>query len=177
MRALALEGQLACYRHDGFWRAMDTLRDRNDLERAVALRRGSMADLVLRRERGAGSAAERGHVNPAHPRPGTVDPAFWRDRRVLLTGHTGFKGAWLALWLQSLGARVTGFSSGSPTRPSLYELARVGEGMESIEGDVCDPRAVAAALAAAAPDVVIHMAAQPLVRRSFAEPRQTFQTT
>jgi CDP-glucose 4,6-dehydratase len=92
-----------------------------------------------------------------------------------LTGHTGFKGAWLALWLQFLGARVTGFSAGSPTRPSLYELARVGEGMESVEGDVCDPGAVAAALAAAAPEVVIHMAAQALVRRSFAEPRETLQ--
>lgn len=106
---------------------------------------------------------------------GGVEPAFWRDRRVLLTGHTGFKGAWLALWLQALGARVTGFSAGVPTEPSLYQLARVGEGMESIEGDVCDPAAVAAALAVAAPDVVIHMAAQPLVRRSYSEPRETFQ--
>ncbi len=110
-----------------------------------------------------------------NPPSGRVEPGFWRGRRVLLTGHTGFKGAWLALWLQTLGARVTGFSAGSPTRPSLYELARVGEGMESIEGDVCDPAAVAAALAAAAPEVVVHMAAQALVRRSFAEPRQTFQ--
>ena len=105
-----------------------------------------------------------------------MDPDFWRDRRVLLTGHTGFKGAWLALWLQSLGARVTGFSTGVPTQPSLYELARVGEGMESIEGDVRDPEAIAAAVAAAAPEVVIHMAAQSLVRRSFAEPRETFET-
>ena len=55
---------------------------------------------------------------------GTVDPAFWRDRRVLLTGHTGFKGAWLALWLQTLGAQLAGFSAGVPTDPSLYELAR-----------------------------------------------------
>jgi CDP-glucose 4,6-dehydratase len=114
------------------------------------------------------------NVAEAPPR-GNVEPTFWRDRRVLLTGHTGFKGAWLALWLQSLGSRVTGFSAGSPTRPSLYELARVGEGMESVEGDVCDPRAVRAALAAAAPEIVIHMAAQPLVRRSFVEPRETFQ--
>jgi CDP-glucose 4,6-dehydratase len=105
-----------------------------------------------------------------------VDPSFWRDRRVLLTGHTGFKGAWLSLWLQSLGARVTGFSNGVPTQPSLYELAQVGEGMESIEGDVRDPAAVAAAVAAANPEVVIHMAAQSLVRRSFVEPRQTYET-
>jgi CDP-glucose 4,6-dehydratase len=105
-----------------------------------------------------------------------VDPDFWKGRRVLLTGHTGFKGAWLSLWLQSLGARVTGFSIGVPTQPSLYELAKVGEGMESIEGDVRDPAALAAALAAAEPEIVIHMAAQSLVRRSFTEPRETYET-
>ena len=95
---------------------------------------------------------------------------------MLLTGHTGFKGAWLALWLQSLGARVTGFSTDVPTQPSLYELARVGEGMESVAGDVRDHDAIAAAVADAAPEVVIHMAAQSLVRRSFAEPRETYET-
>ncbi len=105
----------------------------------------------------------------------TVDPAFWRGRRVLLTGHTGFKGAWLALWLQLLGARVTGFSLGVPTEPSLYELARVGEAIESLEGDVRDPRALAAALDAARPQVVVHMAAQSLVRRSLAQPRETYE--
>jgi CDP-glucose 4,6-dehydratase len=107
---------------------------------------------------------------------GAVDPDFWRDRRVLLTGHSGFKGGWLALWLQSLGARVTGFSVDGRTQPSLYELARVGEGMESIEGDVRYPDSIAAAIRGTAPEVVIHMAAQSLVRRSFAEPRETFQT-
>jgi CDP-glucose 4,6-dehydratase len=105
-----------------------------------------------------------------------VDAGFWRDRRVLLTGHTGFKGAWLALWLQSLGASVTGFALDVPTEPSLYQLARVGDNMHSIVGDVCDHDAVAAAITAAAPDVVIHMAAQSLVRRSFIEPRETYAT-
>ncbi len=105
-----------------------------------------------------------------------VDPDFWRGRRVLLTGHTGFKGAWLSLWLQLLGARVTGFSAGVPTQPSLFELARVGEGMESVEGDVVDHAAVQAALARCAPEIVIHMAAQSLVRRSFAEPVRTYAT-
>jgi CDP-glucose 4,6-dehydratase len=109
-------------------------------------------------------------------RAGSVDPSFWRDRRVLITGHSGFKGAWLALWLQTLGARVTGFAVDGVTQPSLYELARVGENMESIEGDVRDPEAISAAVRTAAPEVVIHMAAQSLVRRSFEEPRETFQT-
>jgi CDP-glucose 4,6-dehydratase len=105
----------------------------------------------------------------------SVDLGFWRGRRVLLTGHTGFKGAWLSLWLQSLGAEVTGFATDVPTQPSLYELAKVGESMESMVGDVRDPEAVAAAVVAANPEVVIHMAAQSLVRRSFAEPRQTYE--
>jgi CDP-glucose 4,6-dehydratase len=107
---------------------------------------------------------------------GSVEPEFWRERRVLLTGHTGFKGAWLALWLQLLGARVTGFSSGVPTAPSLYELARVGEGIENIEGDIRDQEAIASAVAATEPEIVIHMAAQSLVRRSFARPRETYET-
>jgi CDP-glucose 4,6-dehydratase len=108
--------------------------------------------------------------------PGTVDPDFWRDRSVLLTGHTGFKGAWLALWLQSLGAQVTGFSSGVPTEPSLYELAYVGDGMDHIEGDVRNPEAIRGAVAESSPEVVIHMAAQSLVRPSFSEPRETYET-
>lgn len=105
-----------------------------------------------------------------------VRPEFWRDRRVLLTGHTGFKGAWLALWLQSLGARVTGFANGVPTEPSLYELARVSEGMDSVDGDVRDHDALARAVADAEPEIVVHMAAQSLVRRSFAEPSETYAT-
>ena len=105
-----------------------------------------------------------------------VDRDFWRGRRVLVTGHTGFKGSWLCLWLQSLGASVTGFSGSRSTKPSLYELARVGEGMDSIAGDVCDPTAVARAVEACDPEVVFHAAAQALVRRSFEEPRETYET-
>ena len=104
-----------------------------------------------------------------------IDPDFWRERRVLVTGHTGFKGAWLSLWLQSLGARVTGFAAGVPPRPSLYEVARVAEGIDSVAGDVCDSAAIARAIEAVAPEVVIHMAAQSLVRRSLANPRDTFE--
>ena len=109
-------------------------------------------------------------------RPGAVDPGFWAGRRVLVTGHTGFKGAWLSLWMQSMGARVTGFSAGVPTTPSLYELASVRDGMESVVGDIRDRDAIAAAIARVQPEVVVHMAAQSLVRRSFADPAETYGT-
>jgi CDP-glucose 4,6-dehydratase len=123
------------------------------------------------------SASPRRELIAARPaRPDAcVDPDFWRGRRVLLTGHTGFKGAWLALWLRSLGASVTGFANGVPTQPSLYELAHVGDGIESIDGDVRDFDALAGALATTRPEVVIHMAAQSLVRPSLAEPRLTYE--
>jgi CDP-glucose 4,6-dehydratase len=94
---------------------------------------------------------------------------------VLLTGHTGFKGAWLSLWLQSLGARVTGLAPGPPTSPSLYELARVGREMDEHAVDVRDGGAVAEAMRAAAPEVVLHLAAQPMVRRSLLEPVLTYE--
>ncbi len=106
----------------------------------------------------------------------TVEPSFWERRRVLITGHTGFKGAWLSLWLQTLGAELTGLSLGLPSDPSLFELARVGADMRSVEADVRDAEALATAVAAAEPEVVIHLAAQSLVRRSYAEPRETYET-
>jgi CDP-glucose 4,6-dehydratase len=107
-----------------------------------------------------------------------VDPPFWRDRRVLLTGHSGFKGAWLSLWLQSLGTNLTGVSlAAPPSDPSLYELARVRDGMaSSVVCDVRDSPALARAVLEARPEIVIHMAAQPLVRRSFAAPLETYET-
>jgi CDP-glucose 4,6-dehydratase len=105
-----------------------------------------------------------------------VDPAFWRGRRVLVTGHTGFKGAWLALWLQELGAEVAGLASSVPTDPSLYELAKVGEGVAEIRADVRDADAVTRGFAEHQPEVVVHMAAQPFVRRSFRDPRETYET-
>jgi CDP-glucose 4,6-dehydratase len=100
----------------------------------------------------------------------------WNGTRVLLTGHTGFKGSWLSLWLHSLGARVTGLADGVPTDPSLYELARVGELVDGITADVRDFPAVRDAVASVRPEVLIHMAAQPFVRRSFREPRETYET-
>ncbi|HMD52417.1 MAG TPA: CDP-glucose 4,6-dehydratase [Solirubrobacteraceae bacterium] len=120
--------------------------------------------------------------DPAGPSPGPgagiglVDPGFWSGRSVLLTGHTGFKGSWLALWLHALGAEVTGLSLDVPTRPALFELARINELVRDLRADVCDRDAIGAAIAAAEPEIVIHMAAQSLVRRSFEDPRQTYET-
>jgi CDP-glucose 4,6-dehydratase len=103
------------------------------------------------------------------------DAAAWEGRRVWLTGHTGFKGAWLALWLQSLGAEVYGFSAGPVSEPSLYELAGVADGMAGeVRGDVRSKSEVRAAVARAQPDVVFHLAAQALVRRGLAKPVETF---
>jgi CDP-glucose 4,6-dehydratase len=108
--------------------------------------------------------------------PASVEPSFWRGRRVLLTGHTGFKGAWLSLWLQSLGAELTGFADAVPTDPSLFELARVGEGMTWRVGDVRDRASLGDAIAESSPEIVLHMAAQSLVRRSFQSPQETYAT-
>ena len=105
-----------------------------------------------------------------------LTPAFWRGRRVLVTGHTGFKGSWLALWLRELGADVTGFALAPPTQPSLYATARVAEGIHDLRGDVRDAAAVRAALADSRPEVIFHLAAQALVRESYRDPLGTFAT-
>ena len=105
-----------------------------------------------------------------------VRPDDWRGRRVLITGHTGFKGSWLALWLAHMGADVVGFSLPPSTEPSLFELARIGDLITHIEGDVRDFAAVEAAMVKAKPDVVFHLAAQPLVRLSYDQPVETYAT-
>jgi CDP-glucose 4,6-dehydratase len=108
--------------------------------------------------------------------PPLPDPTFWAGRRVLLTGHTGFKGAWTALWLESMGAQVTGLSLAPETNPSLFELLAPWTALQSIIGDIRDRSTVAAAVSAARPSIALHMAAQPLVRRSYREPVETFAT-
>jgi len=106
-----------------------------------------------------------------------VSPDFWAARRVLVTGHTGFKGSWLSLWLHSLGAEVHGLALDPPTDPSLFDVAAVGELLASDERvDIRDADAVRGAIRSAAPEVVIHMAAQPLVRASYEIPLETYAT-
>lgn len=105
-----------------------------------------------------------------------IHPEFWNGKRVFVTGHTGFKGPWLCLWLHRMGAQVTGFALPPPTDPSLFELARVGELVDSRTGDVRDLPALEAAMRDARPDIVIHMAAQSLVRYSYDHPVDTFST-
>jgi len=101
----------------------------------------------------------------------TVSAAFWRGRRVFLTGHTGFKGSWLSLWLAQLGAEVHGFALNPPTEPSLFDLAHVADGLRSHSiGDIRDVEAIKTAVVAARPEIVIHMAAQSLVRESYVDP-------
>ena len=102
------------------------------------------------------------------------DAAFWRGKRVLLTGHTGFKGAWLALWLQRLGAQVTGLALAPATEPSLFELAGVAQTLDHHVVDIRDAAAVVRVVQAARPEIVLHLAAQALVRESYREPVTTW---
>jgi len=104
------------------------------------------------------------------------DASFWRGKRVLLTGHTGFKGSWLALWLRSLEADVVGYALPPPTDPSLYELAGVGSTLDSVEGDVRDYPALRGVIEGFSPEVVIHMAAQSVVRQGYEDPVETYST-
>ncbi len=105
-----------------------------------------------------------------------MDSTFWSGKKVLITGHTGFKGSWLSLWLQRLGAHVIGFSLAPVTQPNLYDIAQVAEGMCSVIGDIRDIGLVHQVFQQHKPDIVIHMAAQAIVRYSYLEPIETYQT-
>jgi len=103
-------------------------------------------------------------------------PDFWKNKNVLITGHTGFKGSWLSLWLQSLGANVSGYALSAPTQPSLFETARVADGMCSVEGDIRDLAGLMKQVETSQPEIIIHMAAQALVRYSYDSPVETYET-
>jgi CDP-glucose 4,6-dehydratase len=105
-----------------------------------------------------------------------MNSGFWQSRRVLITGHTGFKGSWLSLWLQCLGADVVGYALDPPTEPNLFKTAKVAEGMSSIAGDVLDRSALKSVIEKHQPEVVFHLAAQSLVRESYKNPVETFST-
>jgi CDP-glucose 4,6-dehydratase len=105
-----------------------------------------------------------------------TNPNFWFGKRVLVTGHTGFKGSWLSLWLQSMGAVMRGIALEAPTTPALFTVARVVEGIEHHLIDIRDYAAVKAQLEEFKPEIVIHMAAQPLVRLSYSQPIETYAT-
>jgi CDP-glucose 4,6-dehydratase len=101
---------------------------------------------------------------------------FWRSKRVLLSGHTGFKGGWLSLWLQSMGVELRGLSLAPSTEPALFNVARIAEGMDHRIADIRDYAAVKSAMDEFKPEIVIHMAAQPLVRLSYQQPIETYAT-
>jgi CDP-glucose 4,6-dehydratase len=103
-----------------------------------------------------------------------IDTTFWKQKKVFITGHTGFKGSWLCLWLHGLGANVTGYALDPPTDPSLFELCGIGKLVRSTIADVRDGNALATAMRTAGPEIVIHMAAQPLVRDSYKIPVETY---
>lgn len=105
-----------------------------------------------------------------------LDDSFWRGKRVLVTGHTGFKGSWLCLWLQLLGADLAGYALAPPTSPNLFEAAKAGRSMRSVLGDIRDLERLLDLMRTHRPEIVIHMAAQALVRRSYEQPVETYTT-
>jgi CDP-glucose 4,6-dehydratase len=107
---------------------------------------------------------------------GMINKEFWNGKKVFVTGHTGFKGSWLCLWLLELGAEVTGYSLAPITDPSLFEATRLSEKMHSIVGDIRDFAKLKAAVINCGPEIIIHMAAQPLVRKSYRDPIETYST-
>jgi CDP-glucose 4,6-dehydratase len=105
-----------------------------------------------------------------------IDKKFWQNKKVFLTGHTGFKGSWLSLWLQDMGAVVRGYALTPPTTPSLFDVANVKKGMDSVIGDIRDYDLLYKSIKEFEPEIVIHMAAQPLVRLSYEQPVETYDT-
>jgi len=105
-----------------------------------------------------------------------MNSSFWKNKKVLLTGHTGVKGSWLSLWLKRLNVDLIGFSNSVPTKPSLFELAGIEETITSITGDISDSSQISDVIKKYNPDIIIHMAAQSLVLKSYEYPLETFST-
>jgi CDP-glucose 4,6-dehydratase len=105
-----------------------------------------------------------------------LNRSFWKGRNVLVTGHTGFKGSWLCLWLESLGANVTGYALAPPTQPNLFEQAKVADSLKSVSADIRDLPRLTSVLAECRPDVIFHMAAQSVVRRGYEDPIETYSS-
>lgn len=105
-----------------------------------------------------------------------IDRSFWAGKRVLLTGHTGFKGSWLSLWLQALGAKTVGYALHPTASPNLFEVANVANAVTSVEADVRDLDRLSREIAKHRPEIIFHLAAQSLVRRSYADPVETYGT-
>jgi CDP-glucose 4,6-dehydratase len=105
-----------------------------------------------------------------------VDPTFWKDKRVFVTGHTGFKGSWLSIWLSNMGAVVKGFALAPDTTPSLFELTQLEKYISSEIGDIRNPESISKTMQEFDPEILIHMAAQPLVRLSYDQPVNTYMT-
>lgn len=105
-----------------------------------------------------------------------MTPDFWRGKSVLITGHTGFKGGWLSLWLQRLGAHVYGYSLPAATQPSLFNVARIAEGMVHAEGDIRDQSSLRSFMSSHKPEIIFHLAAQALVKQGYLDPVETMTT-
>mgnify|MGYP000376097335 CR=1 FL=1 len=105
-----------------------------------------------------------------------INPAFWQGKRVVMTGHSGFKGSWLSLWLQSMGAELRGIALTPPTTPALFNVARVAQDMDCQVADIRDYDKIRTLVAEFKPEILIHMAAQPLVRLSYQQPIETYAT-
>jgi CDP-glucose 4,6-dehydratase len=105
-----------------------------------------------------------------------TNSAFWRDKKVLVTGHTGFKGSWLTLWLKDMGAEIYGIALEPPTEPSIYSVANVSDSIEHFNIDIRDRQKVQGCITSMNPEIIFHLAAQPLVRHSYAYPAETFET-
>ena len=153
LERLVNEGELMSYRHTGFWQCMDTVREKEMLEKLWS----------------SGNAPWKVWYM-------MLDLNFYKGKHVFVTGHTGFKGTWLCRMLVGAGAVVTGYSLEAPTKPNLFSLAGLEGKMTSIIGDIRDMAALKAAFDAAKPEIVLHLAAQPIVRDSYKDPVYTYET-